>query len=317
MSYTELYDLLGVAQSAATREIKSAFRRLARTHHPDLNPGDEDASERFIEIVAAFEVLSDPARRSLYDEFGLESMREHFDPHEARARKEAKRATHQATRVSTNPSTKDDHFSRFHSFFDDILKAKNPFSKDFFDDVTDPFLPRGADVHTAITITLGTAARGGTTSFMFQGSALAVKIPAGAQDGDEVVVPGEGEPSKEPNGVRGDLRVTLRIEQREDIQRDGLDLTMRLPVTITEAILGAKIAVPTPHGACLMTLPEGVHSGAKLRLKEMGMHSGEERGDFYVVIEIRSPTHITDAIREAARIIEHGYRGPMRGDFDA
>jgi len=116
--------------------------------------------------------------------------------------------------------------------------------------------------------------------------------------------------------VREDLRVAVHIEQRDELRRDGRDLTMRLTITSTEAILGAKITVPTPHGDCLMTLPEGVHSGAKLRLKEMGMRHKSERGDFYVVIEIRSPTHITDTIREAARIIEQGYQESMRDDFD-
>lgn len=311
-SDTDLYALLGVAPDADERVLKSAFRQQARKHHPDLNPGDEDAQQRFVEIAAAFEILSDPARRSLYDEFGLESLREGFDPHAARQRP-------YGWAEEPKPTSSPFDLSGFGSVFSEAFKrAYNPFTEGAFKDAMreDPFAERGEDVYDELRVPLMRAITGGIVGFLHNDAALAVRVPAGVEDGEEILVTGEGGASPDGKGPAGDLWLTVRIEMPSYLSRDGLNLTLTLPVSMTEALLGAKIPVPTPHGECLMTLPEGIHGGARLRLKGMGVHHEGAQGDMYVVIQIKAPTHLDAELRQAARTLERGYREPLRAHIE-
>ncbi len=304
MADTALYDLLGVPPGADARALKDAFRRLARLHHPDLNPGDATASERFIAISAAFEILQDSAKRALYDEFGQEGLQEGFDPIVERLRRRA------AKRAAS--SFYDD--TPFESVFQEAVHERSPFQTDHFNHDASAYA-RGADRTHTLEVTLDLAVTGGAASFAMGEQALALRIPAGVEDGEQVVVPGAGHPSPHAKGEPGDLRVTVRILPHAHLSRDGLDLSLRLPVTIPEALLGAKIQLPTPHGECTMTLPEGVHSGARLRLRQMGIKREARQGDLYVVIEVRAPDHLTRAVREAAEALKVGYTTDVRRDL--
>ena len=156
------------------------------------------------------------------------------------------------------------------------------------------------------------AVQGGVTSFEHQGDAVAVRIPPNTQEGATIVVPGEGESALHYKGEPGDLILTITIEEHAYLQVQGADLFLTLPVTMSEAILGAKIPITTPQGSVVMTVPEGVHSGAKLRLKSMGLTQQDKTGDFYVIIQIQSPERIDDAIRQAAKAMDAGYVGNVR-----
>jgi DnaJ-class molecular chaperone len=315
------YAVLGVERGADARAIKSAFRRLARQHHPDLNPGDEGAGARFIEIAAAFEILNDEGLRARFDEFGVEGLAEGFDVYSARrdravreelARQDAERQAARSGGFGLGD------IPGFESVFGEAFRSYNPFNTSAFKDAVreDPYAARGKDLYSELEVDVGTAIRGGAVSFAHKGSVIAVRIPPGTEDGQELLVEGEGEPLEDGEGLPGDLWLTVRVPENGDLTREGLDLVLRCPVSITEALLGAKITVPTLRGDCIVTLPEGVHSGTRLRLKGMGVEGeGGARGDMYVLLEIRAPTRIDDAIRAAARAIEEGYEAPLRANL--
>jgi curved DNA-binding protein len=307
----DYYALLAVSADADERTIKSAFRRLARQYHPDLNPGDASAHARFIEVSEAFEILSDPTRRARYDEFGALGLEEGFDIEGARRARRQREA--EAAREADTFNTRDPR-SGFESVFGDTFRAYNPFRSDFFKDP--PREPvRGADVREELCIDLLTAVRGGPMSMLRGGGALVIKLPINVGDGYQLQIAGEGERSPEPDGPSGVLWFTVKVEEHAFLSREGLDLLLVTPITIAEALLGAKVSVPTPHGECLVTIPEGVHSGARLRLKGMGARVAGEQGDFYVIVEIRSPTRIDAATREAAEVIGRAYGADVRAGW--
>lgn len=320
----DLYDILGVPKDADDRAIKSAFRRMARLHHPDLNPGDERAQERFIELAAAFELLSDPTSRELYDEFGLESLREDFDPIRARwerRRNEDPFEHHTSDAARKQDETWAERFRRefttqkdgFRSTFERAFDGfNNPFETSDETPFEEAFVEPGEDRREDIEIDLMTAIGGGAVTFTtLEGATLTIRIPEGIEDGEVLLVAGEGEPSLK-GGKAGDLWLTVRITLDDLFERDGLDLSIKIPVTIAEAILGARVEVPTPHGSCMMNLPESVNSGTKLRLREMGVHRGDKKGDLYVIIEIKAPTFLDEEIKEAARTLSKGYTSDVR-----
>lgn len=332
-----LYDILEISSDADERTIKSAFRRMARQHHPDVNPDDPQANERFIEITAAFEILSSPERRELYDEFGLEGLDQNFDPVRARWKKRAEdhaqrdqQRWQQQKEESWSAKFKreyDVNNSSFKSVFEKAFRDFNPFQQDKETKETQDDTPssdststpptRGEDVRSKVSISMAHALKGGPVAFEHHdGSMLTINVPAGVDHNEVLLIKAEGLPSPHPQGQPGDLLLTIEVSNpSEAISRDGLNLTLKLPVTMPEAILGAKISIPTPHGDCLMTLPEGLHSGAKLRLKEMGVWRGSKKGDFYVIIEIRSPVKMNARLRELARELEAGYPDDPRKDI--
>lgn len=333
---TDLYEILGVAPDAELRAIKSAFRRKARTHHPDLNPDDARAKERFIEIAAAFEVLSDPERRDLYDEFGMASLQEDFDPERARWARDRRRSEQARQRPPTSsPASSDEdeswsarfkrefdlNDSSFRSTFERAFRDFNPFSEPQRGGARTrrdghAARPQGKDLRADLEVGFFEAIRGGGVVFDHpDGGVLTVRLPPGVEDGEVLLVSGEGYPSPE-GGPPGDLWLTVQIDVPEGVRREESDVVIDLPITMAEAVKGAKITVPTPHGDCVMTLPEGIHSGARLRLREMGVHEENgQKGDLYVIIAIRAPTYIDDAVREAAEAIERGYPEDVRAEL--
>ena len=314
MTHLDLYALLGLPKDADSKEIKRAFRTLAKRHHPDHNPENPRAAEKFIEVATAFEILSDPARRALYDEFGAQSLQDDFDPALARW---------QATQAKPPPHVQQDSWSSakgaaqggsFRSIFERVWEQHSPFSKEADESLYhNVFVEHGEDLHQEVTVSFALAATGGLTSLVMpDGSTLTVRVPAGVRDGEELRVEGEGLAAEDPSGRSGDLWLTLRVRPDARFVREGLHLLLELPVTIPEAVLGARISVPTPHGDCVMTLPQGVQSGAKLRLKQMGIHRGQEKGDLMVTVSIKSPDFIDTEIRQHVAHLARGYTTSVR-----
>ena len=150
------------------------------------------------------------------------------------------------------------------------------------------------------------------------GRKLKVRVPKGVRDGERLRLKGKGEPAPQTphgKGQSGDLLLDISVEPHPMIRRDGLDLYLDVPVTISEAVAGTQVNVPTPWGDYKVTVPEGVHSGAKLRLKGKGVKRAKKEGNFYVVIQIHTPDRIDDEVIESSRKLDDAYQEDVRADL--
>ncbi|HHO53857.1 MAG TPA: J domain-containing protein [Deltaproteobacteria bacterium] len=289
-----LYDVLGVASTAPDAEIKKAYRRLARKHHPDVNPGDPEAEERFKRLSAAWDVLSDPERRKLYDEFGEDSTRVGFDPEAARAHQRWQQQSRWRPGGQRARSA-----DRDAEFFESLFGGR-------------PRGPRrGRDLHADLVTDFRTAALGGVHSLTFgDGTTLEVRIPPGVDDGGSIRLRGKGGPGAE-GGPPGDLVLTLHVEADPVFRREGLDLHLDLPVTVVEAVRGARIEVPTLQGRIALKVPAGAQAGQTLRLKERGIHRTDRpAGHLYAHLVIHAPDGpVSDAVLDQ---LEAAYTSDIR-----
>lgn len=150
------------------------------------------------------------------------------------------------------------------------------------------------------------------------GQPLKVRVPAGVRDGERLRLKGKGSPAPQTpygEGQPGDLLLEIKVQPHPFVRREELDLYLEVPITMAEAVEGTQVTVPTPWGEYKVTVPEGVHSGAKLRLKGKGVRRGKQQGDFFVILDIRSPDRLDEEIRQAARQLARGYEGDLRGDL--
>lgn len=301
MAEKDLYEVVGVSKTATEDEIRAAYRKLARKHHPDVNPGNKDAEARFKELSAAYEVLVDAEKRKLYDEFGHEGLRGGFDPEQARAYK-----TWQNRRGTTG----------------------SPFQEEVFDfgDLGDLFggaggfrrrPARGEDVIAVVELDLPQALQGSEITVRVPGEGrgagepVTVRIPKGAEDGSRLVVKGRGAPGSN-NAPPGDLIIETRVREHPYFRRDGLDLHLGLPVTLDEAYNGAEVEVPTPDGPVKLRVPPRSQQGQELRLRGKGVTRGERHGDLYVKLDVRLPEKEDEALAKAARQAREAYSKPVR-----
>jgi DnaJ-class molecular chaperone len=309
VDYKDYYQVLGVAKNASEKEIKQAFRKLARKHHPDVNPGDRGAEQKFKEINEAHEVLSDPEKRRKYDQLGA-----NWKQYEQYAR---------------GPSPGPGGFGGFRVDFEGPGGGGgfSDFFKTFFGggiDLEDLFgqaagggsgfrggrRERGArgfgaapeaprDVSAVVEVSLDEAYHGTTRRLSLEGGAAAesfeVRIPAGVREGSKVRVPGKGE--KSYGGGAGDLYLEVRIKPHPLYRREGDDLYVDVPVTFAEAALGAEIEVPTLSGRARIRVPAGSQTGRLMRLKGKGMPrlkspKGEEAGDLFAKLVVVVPKEL-------------------------
>lgn len=307
---TDLYTDLGVPRAASQDEIKKAYRKLASQFHPDRNPHDKSAEERFKAVNRAHQVLGDADKRALYDEFGDVALREGFDA-------EAARAYGRARSRSGGRGASSGGFS-----FEDILGNGN--FGDLFGEMFrgggaaprgGPRRPgKGANVTTEVSVDLLSAIKG--TQILVhmpdQGE-IQVRIPPGAGDGDKVRVPGHGG-SGAGGGGAGDLLITVRVKKHPHFERDGLDLRLDLPLTPGEAFDGAKVSVPTPDGEVTLKVPRGTQSGQLTRLRGKGVQRKDKVGDLYVRFLIRLPQTPTKAVAKAIAELDEALIGetPIR-----
>jgi curved DNA-binding protein len=290
-----LYDVLGVSKDASPDAIRSAYRKLARKYHPDVNPGDKKAEERFKRVSAAYEVLSDEKKRAAYDEFGEESLQGGFDPEKAR---EYKRWRQTRQQRATD------------------FGGEGPFEFDFselFGRRRGPM--RGSDLHATVQIDLRQAIEGAefTADIPGQGP-VRVRIPKGADTGSTLRVPGKGAPGP-GGGPPGDLVIETEVRPHPHVRREGLDLYLSLPVTLDEAYGGATVDVPTFEGTVALKIPPRTQNGAKLRLRGKGVPRKDTRGDLYVVLDVRIPDIEDDGFAEALRAARRLYRRPVREEI--
>lgn len=313
MEYKDYYKILGVSKSATTEEIKKAFRKLARRHHPDINPGSKEAEEKFKEISEAYEVLSDPEKRKRYDQFGAQWQQftqaggrpEDFNWSQWRAQPGAT-----YTRVTLTPEEFAEIFGgegRFSSFFETLFGRSRPFSAEAFGGREFHFEPRpapGRDVEHTLTITLEEAFRGGTRILEWgSGRKIEAKIPPGVKSGSRLRLKGQGEPGIF-GGPPGDLYLQIEVLPHPRFQRDGDDLSLVLPVDLFTLLLGGKVEVQALDRTVKLDIPPETANGRVFRLKGLGMPSlknPEKRGDLYVTVKAVLPTRLSEQEKELVR----------------
>jgi DnaJ-class molecular chaperone len=283
MAHKDYYSILGVRRNASGKEIKQAYRRLARRYHPDVNPGDAKAEQQFKEISEAYAVLGNPEQRQKYDRFGPQAFTGGFG--------------------STFGGGAG--FSGFHpGNLKDFFAGKGNFSEGFstiFEDFfgrgqqRPPTQGRGQDIEHQVDITFEEAIHGTTTEVRLprqNGGTewLRVKIPPGVDTNSKVRLAGKGNAGP-LGGPAGDLYIVTRVQPHAYFVRQGDDILCEVPVTLAEAMLGARIDIPTIDGKTTMTLPAGTQNGRKFRLRGKGVPhlQGEGRGDQYVTVKVVLP----------------------------
>jgi DnaJ-class molecular chaperone len=267
------YEVLGLSRDATAEQIRSAYRKLAKSSHPDLHPGDKRAEERFKELSSAYDLLSDEAKRAQYDRgeidaSGTPKMRESFYRDFAEAPGGARYAGAGSFENAAD--------------LEDMIQ-------ELFGARRGPMRRRGADVAYRLEIDLVDAVRGGKrTVTLGDGSTVEVTIPAGVEDGQVLRLKGKGAPGI-GGAPPGDALIELGLRPHRHFRREGTDIHLALPVTLTEAMAGGKVTVPTLHGPVVMTIPKGSSTGTVLRLKHKGLPHGRGHGDQYVRVEVAMP----------------------------
>jgi DnaJ-class molecular chaperone len=274
VSDKDLYSILGVSRSAADTEIKKNYRALARQYHPDRNPSPQ-AEEKFKEISAAFAVLGDAKKRSLYDDFGPDGLRDGVDADGARNYQQW------AGQSGGRGGFSGGGFGGFGDF-EDILGGLFGGGMGGF---SGPTQRRGRSVESTVTISLQDALQGRELELKRQGVTL--KLPSGVVDGQKMRLAGKGEQG--PGGA-GDLILLLRVATPPGYDLAGADLTLEMPITVAQAIRGEKLDVLTPEGSRIkLTLPPGSQSGQRLRIRGKGMTLKGGRGNLFVRLMIHVP----------------------------
>jgi curved DNA-binding protein len=293
-----LYDTLGVAKTASADEIRKAYRKLARKHHPDVNPGNAAAEAKFKQVSAAYDVLSDDKKRKAYDEFGEDSLKGGFDPDKAR----------EYQRWQNTRQQRSTHFG----------DEEGPIDFDFAEFFGGrggraPRGPmRGQDLHASVEIDLRQAIEGTEMTADLPGhGTVRVRIPKGADTGDTLRVPGKGAPGRN-GGPAGDLVIEMDVRPHPLFRREGLDLYMTLPVTVNEAYNGASVDVPTFDGPVVLKIPAHAQQRSKLRLRGKGVTRKNEHGDLFVELDVRMPDRADERFAEAARAADNLYTRLVR-----
>jgi curved DNA-binding protein len=327
VDFKDYYQTLGVAKTASGKEIKQAYRKLARKHHPDVNPGDKAAESRFKEINEAYEVLGDPEKRRKYDELGAnwrlyEQAQQQGQPWPGGAPFGFGGAgggpgPGGAWTINTGGDPggyRTMTEEELHELFGD----EDPFS-DFFRTFFGgaggaresargrgraPRSQKGRDIEHGVELTLEEAYHGATRRISIKQSGHArsvdVRIPPGVKDGSRVRAAGEGEAGSN-GGISGDLYLRVAIKPHAVFERRGNDLHAKIGVPITTAVLGGEAQVPTITGSVRLKIPETTQGGQVFRLKGHGMPvigKPDERGDLYATVEVQLPRALTKDQRQ-------------------
>jgi curved DNA-binding protein len=282
VKFKDYYETLGVSRGASDDEIRAAYRKLARKHHPDVNPGNKAAEDTFKEINEAYSVLSDPEKRKRYDSLG-QNWKEGAEP-----------PNWEGARVEFGDV---EGFGDFSEFFENIFGGRRGRGGA-------NFTRRGRDLEAEVTISLEEAHRGTNRTFSFRGpdgkeKSIQVNIPAGVSDGELIRVANEGQAGT-GGGPPGDLFVRVRIQPHPLYKTlDDSNLELDLPVAPWEAALGATVRTPTIDGPVELRIPPNTQSGKRLRLRGQGLNrrSGG-RGDQYVRIELVNPPSLSPREKE-------------------
>lgn len=316
----DYYKTLGISREASQADIQKAYRSLARKYHPDVNPDDKEARQKFQEVQQAYDVLKDSQKREMYDRYGAA-----FD---------------QAPGAGGDPRgrtyTRGGGQGGFEEFdFADFFGQRGGGGGGAADfaDIFSQFgagvggragrqraASRGRNITSEIHVPLQLAVSGGELPLSLQRpdgqqETLTVKIPAGIDEGQKIRLRGQGEPGQQ-GGPDGDLLITVHLEPHAYFQRRGKNLHVRLPVTLREAAEGAKVDVPTPQGTVALRVPPGTSSGTRLRIKGHGVQPpGKPAGDLLAEVQIVLPEHLSDEELNWIRQLDQRHPSNPRTDL--
>ncbi len=298
----DYYAVLGVKRDASEKDIRAAYRRLARQYHPDVSPNDKTAEERFKEISEAYEVVSDKEKREKYNRYGHDWQHaEQAEAARAQAGFGGSGPFRYSYSTSGNPNGEDPFGGGgdFSDIFGGMFGGAGRGGRGQYQTIP------GQDVEHPMTVSLEEAYAGTTRLLSMPGvdggpRRIEVKIPAGVRDGSRVRVASEGAPSPF-GGPKGDLYLVVSVSHNKTFEREGDDLHVKTPVPLHVAALGGEVEVPTPKGTKLaLRLPAETQNGRKFRLKGQGMPhlGGDGRGDLFAEVQVVLPTQLNDEERQ-------------------
>ncbi len=269
------YEVLGVQKTADEAAIRAAYRKLAKRHHPDLNPGKPEAAERFKEINAANDILSDAEKRARFDRGEIDAAGNEVPPERPFYRDFGDAPGHEKYHANIDPEDLESIFA--HAFGSRRGGASGTAGGRRFS-------AHGSDAHYTLTVGFLDAANGTTRRITLpEGRTLDVRIPAGVRDGHILRLKGQGMPGL-GDGAPGDALVEIVVAPHPLFRREGDDIIVELPVTIQEAVIGATLEVPTIKGKVRLTVPPNSGTGTRLRLRGRGIHHGHQFVQLHVVL---------------------------------
>ncbi|MBP2290518.1 DnaJ C-terminal domain-containing protein [Azospirillum rugosum] len=289
------YEILGVSSNASDDDIRKAYRKLAKKYHPDLNPGKEEAEQRFKDISAAYSLLSDPDKRARFDRGEIDASGQE------RPQRQYYRDFAEGPGGARYSHAEGFASDDLENIFSDLFGGRG-FSRGFT--AGGASMPmKGGNLSLALTVDFVDAAKGGKQRVtMPDGKTLDIDLPAGLEDHATIRLKGKGLPGVN-GGPPGDALITVTVAPHAWFRREGDDVHLDLPVTLAEAVLGGKVRVPTIDGAVMLTVPKGANNGTRLRLKGKGIPDPQKnsRGDQYVTLRIALPDTPDPALEEFVR----------------
>lgn len=298
MQYRDYYSVLGIDKNASQDDVKKAYRKLAKKYHPDANPNNKKAEEKFKEVNEAYEVLGDAEKRKKYDNFGSKVNFQNgydFDP--------SRYGFGDNVRYEYRTSSGGDYSDFFNMFFgDDGFDLGSIFGGGGSRRRRQSYSVRGEDIEAVIEISPEEGFKGVEKSVSIRGlkgdKNLSFKVPKGVKDGEKIRLKGQGEQGRN-GGENGDLYLTVRFKKGGRFELEGKDLHMTLDVMPWDAALGDEKAVDTLDGRILIKVPPGIQTDSKIRVGGKGyIDRNGTRGDLYIKIRIVNPKVITPEIRE-------------------
>lgn len=284
------YKILGVSRTADEKEIKKAYRQLAKKLHPDVNPDDKKAQERFKEVSAAYTLLSDKNLRAQYDSGQIDGSGQQQNPF-------AGQGGYQQADFGVHPEMADIFSTLFGMNMGGGARTGHPFTRQ-----RQPMPQKGADIRYELEIPMVEAITGASKNIrMSDGKSLKLNVPEGIEDGTTLRLRGKGQPGIN-GGPAGDAKIKIKVKPHKLLKRDGNTLRMDLPISLKEAVLGAKITVPTPHGKVNLKIAPGTSSGKTLRLKGKGIKGG----DLLARLQIQLPEKMSKDLKDCVKSWDDG-----------
>lgn len=332
MAKRDYYEVLGVGRNADAKEIKKAYRKLAKKYHPDMNPGDKAAEQKFKEVTEAYNVLSDTEKKKLYDQYGFAAFEEGFGAGGQNAGGQGSFSGFHGGFGGNNGGFHEYHFEGgnmddmgdiFGDIFGNMFHGQKGSG---FGGRTSGFgggstSMKGSDLHSEVTVSFEEAAFGCDRMMRLsdpsgKGSVqtLKVHVPAGIEDGKSIRLKGKGNPGFN-GGPAGDLFLQIHVEEKQGFERKGMDVYTTAEIPFTTAIFGGEAKVSTLYGDVVVKIPEGTRAGKKIRLRGKGivsMKNSSVHGDQYVTVQIQIPTDLSMEAKSKLREFQQIYQKDQR-----
>ena len=297
MAFIDYYKILGVEKTASEKDIKNAYRKLARKHHPDLNPNDAEANKKFQQLNEANEVLSDPEKRKKYDKYG--ENWQHGEEYEKHAQQQRSQSGRQQGGFSSGGTQGfdfegfGDGGEDFSDFFQSMFGGSSGRSRS-------QAKYRGQDYNAELNLSLKDVSETRKQTLTVNNKQIRITIPAGVENGQTIKIAGHGGPGAN-GGPAGDLYITFSVANDPNFRRSGADLHSTVKLDLYTAVLGGEVTIDTLTGKVKIKVKPETQNGTKVKLKGKGMpvyKKADESGDLYVTYDIQLPTNLTDKQKE-------------------